>query len=358
MDWHTSHFYKEPYWLDWQDTHHGSELGRAWEETMFGGELALINDRVDGSHGLGTSDWPPQGSLDDPERRIWSTVSMDYIEHMFQMETWQRDFDLRRWRTFNIPRDGAISLYINAFTTMSWDEEQRVANEEIAELVVLEHDQPAKKKRITGDGQTEEHRLEGEDVVEQAIEEQEQQPTTPEYNYDRQVPMFRNTRRLSSVMPGPLPDSKPRVVLSPRVRKPRKTLRSDSREDKAPHGLKERQRKFMEDQRSMDRERRLADEAKMQTEALERSKAEKLTSELVKKIRSKPRGLMDKHRLRKKIKLEDKRAEEKRKLELSEQRKSQIKEDLIAAWSKKRESQIKVKRPMDAGVTLRRVKSD
>lgn len=160
---------------------------------MFGGELALINDRVDGSHGLGTSDWPPRGSLDDPERRVWSTVSMEYVEYMFQMETWQRDFDLKQWRTFNIPRDGAISLYINAFTTMSWGEEQRVADEEVAELVALEKDQPAKKKRITGAGRTEERRLENEELVEQAIEERDKQPPTPEYKSNRQVPVFRNT---------------------------------------------------------------------------------------------------------------------------------------------------------------------
>lgn len=76
---------------------------------MFGGEIGLINNRADGSHGIGTSDWPPRGSLDDPNRRIWHTVSMEYIERMFQMETWQRDFDLKHWRVFNIERDGAAS---------------------------------------------------------------------------------------------------------------------------------------------------------------------------------------------------------------------------------------------------------
>ena len=138
---------------------------------MFGGEIGLINNRADGSHGIGTSDWPPSSSLDDPDRRIWHTVSMEYIERMFQMETWQRNFDLKQWRVFNVERDGAASLYINSFTTMSWDEEQRVANEEIAELVALENEQPAKKKRLTGEGETEEHRLEDDEVIKQAVQE-------------------------------------------------------------------------------------------------------------------------------------------------------------------------------------------
>ena len=311
---------------------------------MFGGEIGLINNRADGSHGIGTSDWPPRGSLDEPDRRIWHTVSMEYIERIFQMETWQRNFDLKQWRVLNIERDGAVSLYINSFTTMSWDEEQRVANEEIAELVALENEQPAKKKRLTGEGDTEELRLEDDEVIEQAVQEQELQRTLPDH--DRQVPMFRNTRRLSSVMPDTLPDSKARVIPLPRTRKPRRSRspRSGESAGKTPSWLKEGQREFMKDQRSKDRERRLADEPTRQTHALECSKAERLTSELIKKIKSRPTGLMDKHRMRKRTEQINKRAEEKRKSEMSEQKHVQVKEELIAAWEKVGESGTKTKK--------------
>jgi hypothetical protein len=337
MDWQTSRFYREIYWLDWEDVEHGSELGRAWEETMFGGEIGLINNRADGSHGIGTSDWPPKGSLDDPNRRIWRTVSMEYIERMFQMETWQRNFDLKRWRVFNIERDGAASLYINSFTTMSWDEEQRVANEELAELLALENEQPAKKKRLTGEGEAEEHRLEDEMVIEQAIDEQALQLTQPEYEYARQVPMFRNTRRLSSVMPGALPDFKARVSITPRPRIRMSKEFAEARKQmklagKSPDTPEARQRPFMQDQHAMDKERRVAEYMTKQNQARERSKAKNSTTELLKKLKSKPTGLMDKRRQRKKTEQMHKRAEEKRRVEMSEQRRVQVKEELIASW--------------------------
>ncbi|KAL2043648.1 hypothetical protein N7G274_003955 [Stereocaulon virgatum] len=339
IDWQTSHFYREIYWLDWEDVEHGAELGRAWEETMFGGEIGLINNRADGSHGIGTSDWPPRGSLDDPNRRIWHTVSMEYIERMFQMETWQRNFDLKCWRVFNIERDGAASLYINSFTTMSWDEEQRVANEEIAELLALENEQPAKKKRLTGEGEAEEHRLEDEAVIEMAIDEQALHSKSPDYEHDRQVPVFRNTRRLSSVMPGALPDSKATVTISPRPRmrvskefaEARKRM-NEARKD--PNTPEARQRAFMEQQRSMDKQRHVAAYMTKQDNALKRSKAEKSTFKLLKQIKSKPTGLMDKRRRRKKTEQMHKRAEEKRRVEMSEQRRAQVKEELIANWRK------------------------
>ena len=90
----------------------------------------------------------------------------------------------------------------------------------------------------------------------------------------------------------------------------------------------------MKDQRSKDRERRLADELTRQTHALECYKAEKLTSELIERIKSRPTGLMNKHRMRKRTEQINKRAEEKRKLEMSEQKRVQVNEELIAAWRK------------------------
>ncbi len=339
VDWQTSRFYREPYWLDWQSVENASELGRAWEETMFGGEVSPINNRVDGSHGIGTSDWPPRGSFDDPERRVWHTVPMEYIERMFQMETWERDFDLKQWRIFNIPRDGATSLYLNYFTTMAQDEEQKIANEEIADLMEIEQEQPAKKKRVTGSGEIEDHRLKGDEVIEQAVEEQTQQPEEAAHA-KRQVPMFHGTGKLSTVTPGPPPNEEDRLILSPQTRKPSSRLRPKTKARKlvAKAGyiddeLTPLQRKFIEKQRSKDKEQRLKDETADQTLALRRSEASKLTSVLVKKITARPMGLMEKYRQRKKTKLMDRRAAERMRAEASANAASMaITEDLVKAW--------------------------
>lgn len=79
---------------------------------------------------------------------------MKYIEKLFQTKTWQREFDLKEWKTFHIPRDGAISLNFNTFTTMPWSEELRVAKEELEEsLAIADPDQPAAKKREIATGQ-------------------------------------------------------------------------------------------------------------------------------------------------------------------------------------------------------------
>lgn len=138
----------EPFLLHQND----AELGFAWENYVFGGRVAPINDRVDGKFGIGTYDWPlPPGEL-NPERTIVHSVSMRYIESLQQIETWQRGHDDQNWRRFHIPRDGATSIYLNAVTTVPWSEEERVAKEELDEMQMQEKDQPAKKKREMGHG--------------------------------------------------------------------------------------------------------------------------------------------------------------------------------------------------------------
>ena len=314
---------------------------------MFGGEISPINHRIDGSHGIGTSDWPPRGKRDDPDRRVWFTVSMEYIEQMFQMETWRQSFDLKRWRVFNIPRDGAISLYINSFTTMSWEEEQRVAKEEIAELVALENEQPAKKKRITGEGKTEERRLGDEEVIGQAIEEQEQRLSGDD---ERQVLTVTVTNRHSSPVLSPLPDSSTnRMTPNPQTPKPlvpanataKSHIRPSPPRNKLPRprrragrisdSLEAGQRNFIQDQHSKDNARRTNDELAKQKVKLERATMKEPTSELIKEIKSRPMGLMDKYRLKRKAGLLKKQAEEKRKHELAEKKDLQVKEELMAA---------------------------
>ena len=207
-DWHNSQYYKEVYWLDWQE----SECGRAWEQTMFGGQISPINNRVDGSHGIAISDWPPRGTQHDPERREWNTISMRHIENLFQMSTWRRPFNLRDRRIFHIPRDGATSHYINSFTTMAENEEERVAIEEYAEAVALANAQPAKKKRVKATGRTEEQRPQDEKIIEEAVVEQEHQPESPKPPVP---PTLDSKRRASS--PGSLPAQ--RLILSPHSRR-------------------------------------------------------------------------------------------------------------------------------------------
>ena len=179
---------------------------------MFGGQIAPINNRVDGSHGIAISDWPPRGTQQDSERREWNTISMRYIEELFQMSTWQRPFNLRDWRSFNIPRDGATSHYINSFTTMAENEEERVAREEYAEAVALANAQPAKKKRVKATGRMEEQRPKDEKIIEEAVVEQEQQPESPKPPVPRKID---GKRRASS--PGSLPAQ--RLILLPHSRR-------------------------------------------------------------------------------------------------------------------------------------------
>ena len=220
LDWQSSKYYKEPYWLNLNET----ECGRAWEEAMFGGQIQPINRKVDGSHGIAVADWPFGGKEQDPQSYRWWTVSMDWIEHMFQMSTWQRSFDLKDWQIFHIPRDGATSLYINSFSTMNPSEEERVAKEEMAELIAQSNEEPATKKRVTSLGKTEERRPDEKEVIEHAVIDGGRAST--DVLVKRRVPMFPNTRRLSSVMSGPLLDAADdsnigrRPILTPHTRKP------------------------------------------------------------------------------------------------------------------------------------------
>ena len=322
LDWHSSQYYKEPYWLNWNE----SECGRAWEETMFGGHLQPINRRVDGSHGIAIADWPFGGTVEDPQNYRWYTVSMDYIEHMFQMSTWQRQFDLKDWRIFNVPRDGATSLCINSFSTMNPSEEERVAKEEMADLIAHSKEEPPKKKRETALGDAEELRDDEGEMIEQVVENDSQGP--PEGIIERQVPMFRGTRRLSSVMSGPLSDDESNVVhrpiLIPHSRRaslgesasPSKSheatvsTKKSSRVAFGPrrsaiNGFTTRQRKFLEEQRQKDQARSHTDKSAEETLASNNLKVKASTSEIIKLAKTKPRskGILQRYKEKKQAKM-------------------------------------------------------
>ena len=87
------------------------------------------------------------------------------------------------------------------------------------------------------------------------------------------------------------------------------------RATRIPNSLEAGQRNFILDQHSKDKERRTKDELAMRT-SKERAIKEP-TSELIKRIKSKPRGLMAKYRLRRKAGYPRKQAE-KSKLGLSQ----------------------------------------
>jgi len=128
------------------------ELGLTWEMYMFGGRILPINDRVDCLHGLCVFDWPDKNAAFDPNSREVHTIPMTYIEKMFQMETWQQKFNLSKDNVWHIPRDGAKSIYLTHFTTMSYDEEQRIKDEEATEALRAatgKWEKPADKKRRT-----------------------------------------------------------------------------------------------------------------------------------------------------------------------------------------------------------------
>lgn len=132
--------------------HNEAELGRMWESYMFGGQIAPINDRVDGIYGVATWNWPRSFGEMDPERTICHALPMKYIENLQQMAIWERDYDLKDRRAFHIPRDGATSIYMNSVTTVSWTEEERAAKEALQERQLQDLEEPAQKKRETADG--------------------------------------------------------------------------------------------------------------------------------------------------------------------------------------------------------------
>ncbi|KAL8799735.1 MAG: hypothetical protein Q9182_005678 [Xanthomendoza sp. 2 TL-2023] len=133
--------------------HNEAELGRQWESYVFGGQVAPINDRVDGIYGVATWNWPqPFGEM-EPERTICYSVPMQYISKIQQKSTWKEEYKLNNCQTrFHIPRDGATSIYLNTVTTVSWTEEERAAKETLQEQQVQDAEEPAKKKRETADG--------------------------------------------------------------------------------------------------------------------------------------------------------------------------------------------------------------
>lgn len=157
--------YMEPFMLHYPR----SELGKCWEDSIFGGEIQPINSRVDGLHGIGVTDWPPHGTDKDPDKVVWWTVSMEHISHLFKKETWGKLTGLDS-PCLKIPRTGAMSFYINYFTTMRRAEEQRIAREDTAEEVLRnQREQPAPKVRVKADGKKEEQRPLEAQVVETAL---------------------------------------------------------------------------------------------------------------------------------------------------------------------------------------------
>lgn len=285
---------------------------------MFGCHIAPINDRVDGSHGIGISDWPPRGTENDPERRIWSTISMRYIEKLFQMSTWQRSFSLDNWRIFNIPRDGATSLYINSFTTMSETEEQRVAREELAEAIALANAQPAKKKRVKATGRMEEQRPKDEKIVEEAVIEQEQQPESPK----RQDSTFDGKRRASS--PGPLPGQ--RLILAPHPRRLSPGLSNVPELVPMPPPKTAQAPLTSTQQKTVDKGSEIYPK---HGESLSDGISTEPTSEIIKRLKSQPTGLMDAFRQRRRIRLAKKEAEAKKKRDLAHKRNSELQQSLM-----------------------------
>lgn len=137
----------EPFFHD----NHIPELGCTWEKYIFGGKVWPINDRMDCLHGLCITDWPARSSdMWDLSKIEYHTIPMTYIEPLFQMQTWEQDFDISNTKLWHIGRDGAKSIYLHSFTTMDYNEEQRIKNEELEELrAELERNPPANKKRRT-----------------------------------------------------------------------------------------------------------------------------------------------------------------------------------------------------------------
>ncbi len=300
-----SGYYREPYWLDWGE----SECGRAWEETMFGGHLQPTNGRVDGSHGIAVADWPfgDCANKPSPKSHRWWTVSMEYIVWIFRKETWEQRFDLKDWHVFHIPRDGATSLCLNSFTTMDPYEEWRVAKEEAAALSSAE---PAQKKRVKALGATEEKRIEAVEVVTPAVVADAQKVT--DSLSKRQVPMFPGTRRLSSVMSGPLPDYVAHIVsyrekLIPHTRKVSRDAAISRPENVVGvpssdyDGNMPRQLESLEQQRIADRKQRIKRDDVGKSLA---ANPTRITPELPAKVGRRPAGILERHKRRKKAEMQ------------------------------------------------------
>lgn len=127
---------------------------QAWESMMFGGRIQPINGRVDGSHGLCVYDWPGDDQEYKPaDGKVYYSIPMGYVESMFQMKNWQRDYSLKGWKRFHISHGGARAIYMSAFTTMPWNEEMHEIEVGLAEdLNLHDPDEPARKRRETRTG--------------------------------------------------------------------------------------------------------------------------------------------------------------------------------------------------------------
>lgn len=141
----------EPFFHD----NHVPELGYTWEKYVFGGKIWPINDRMDCLHGLCITNWPITSSdIWDSSKIEYYTIPMRFIEPLFQMRTWEQDFEISDTKTWHISRDGAKSIYLPGFTTMDSNEEQRIRDEEQAELAArLESKEPASKRRKTNNNE-------------------------------------------------------------------------------------------------------------------------------------------------------------------------------------------------------------
>ena len=292
------------------------------------GHIAPINNRVDGSHGIAISDWPPRGTQNDPERRVWNTISMRYIEKLFQMSTWQRSFNLQNWRTFNIPRDGATSLYINSFTTMSGNEERRVAREELAEAVALANAQPAKKKRVKATGRMEERRPKDEKIIEEAVIEQEQQLESS----NEQIPTIDGKRRASS--PGALPGQ--RLILAPHSRRASSGLVTIPEHPPLQPIPPQPAAQAPQTPAQLKPVTQGTDIYPKHGESLTDNVPKETTSEKVKKMKTQPKGILAAYRQRRRIGLEKKEAEAKRNQDMADGKTSELRLSLI------REEELKV----------------
>ncbi|KAL8645283.1 MAG: hypothetical protein Q9210_006791 [Variospora velana] len=195
--------------------HNEAELGRMWESYMFGGQVAPINDRVDGIYGVATWNWPRSFGEMDPERTICHALPMQYLEDIQQRETWEREYELDDWRAFHIPHDGATSVYMNSVTTVSWSEEERAAKEALQERQLQDLEEPARKKRETADG----HAV----AIKNAVVTAESEATPDEPGADDAPGSVRDNKGTTAQQVERL-KREPRSVLSKRQRRARRKL--------------------------------------------------------------------------------------------------------------------------------------
>lgn len=142
-----------------------NELGEAWESKTWGGRVLAVNSRCDGSHGVAVCDWPLKNVFFDSEHEhnIWYSVPMGFIENIQQKKTWCKKYALNE-TPFRIPRTGAQSVEIIAFTTMKLSEEERIIREEMQEAANEANEQPQQKRGRLGTGEVRRTTPEREDI--------------------------------------------------------------------------------------------------------------------------------------------------------------------------------------------------